>query len=142
MNRLLCRIVVSAVGAAALLGFAGVGAGAAQIGAPEAPRLAAVSTSLPSTNQPDLRFADNPQESTTYGDSVADIRRKAHQYAKEMQDAGYKTQVYELAVDRKGDGRGDITVEVSQKGYPKQEGGRVVKKKVVYIHHFVTKNRV
>lgn len=85
MNRLLCRIVVSAVGAASLFGFAGVSAGAAQIGASEVPRLATVSIAFPSTNQPDLRFADNAQESTTYGDSVADIRRQANKYAKEMQ---------------------------------------------------------
>jgi hypothetical protein len=142
MNRLLCRIVVSAVGAAALFGFAGVSAGAAQIGASEVPRLATVSIAFPSTNQPDLRFADNAQESTTYGDSVADIRRQANKYAKEMQARGYNTQVQPLAVDKHGDGRGDITVEVSEKGYPKVEHGKLVKKKVAYIRHFVTKNRV
>lgn len=52
MNRRLCRIVVSAMGAAVLLGFAGVEAGTAQVDAQAAPRLLAVSTSLPPTDPP------------------------------------------------------------------------------------------
>jgi hypothetical protein len=105
MNRLLHGIVVSALGAAALLSFTGVGTGAAQTGAPDVPRLAAVSTSLPPTNQSAPRFTDNAQESTAYCDSPIDCRRQAAQYAKEMQARGYNTEVHPMTVDRQGDGR-------------------------------------
>lgn len=52
MNRRLCRIVVSSVSAAVLLGFAGVEAGTAQAGVQAVPRLLTASTSLPPTNPP------------------------------------------------------------------------------------------
>jgi hypothetical protein len=44
-----------------------------------------------------------------------------------------------MTVARQGDGCGDTTVEVSEKGYPKVEQGKLVKKKVAFIRHFVTK---
>lgn len=52
MNRRLCRVVVSAMGAAVLLGFAGVEAGAAQVDAQVAPLLLGAPTSAPPTNPP------------------------------------------------------------------------------------------